>query len=104
MFLGILCQESCSESSDSPPIGIGGGNRGRSIPTGVGVTVYEDWGLGTRRCPAGVGRWLVVSIAKKARAQLVCWPTNYHHLVSQRVRRAAERNGRSRGSGDKGLT
>ena len=99
-----FCQESHSESSDSPPISIGGGNRGQSVPTGVGMTGYEDRGLGTRRCPTGVGRWLVVPITKKAQAQLMCWPTNYRCLVGQRVRRAAERNGRSRGSGDKGLT
>ena len=51
----ISCQESRSKSSDSPPIGIRGGNRGRSVPTGVRMTVYEDRGLGTRRCPTGVG-------------------------------------------------
>ena len=99
-----MCQESRSKSSDSPPIGIRGGNSGQSVPTGVSVTVYKDQGLGMRWCPAGVGRWLVVPIAKKAQAQLMCWPTNYRRLVGQRVRRAAERNGRSRGSGDEGLT
>ena len=56
-----------------------------------------------RQCPAGVGQWLVVPIAKKAQAQLMCWPTNYCCLVGQRVRQAAEKNGQSRGSGDKGI-
>ena len=97
------CQESHSESSNSPLISIGGVNRGQSIPTGVGVTSYEDRRFGTRWCPAGVGQWLVVPIAKKAQAQLMCWPTDYRCLVSQRVRQAAERNRRSRGSGDKGI-
>ena len=46
----------------------------------------------------------LVCISRLQRAQLMCWPTNYHHLVGQRVRQAVERNGRSRGSGDKGLT
>ena len=97
------CQESHSESSNSHPISIGGVDGGQSIPTGVGVTSYEDQRLGTRRCPAGVSRWLVIPIVKKAQAQLMCWPTDYRHLVSQRVRQAAERNGQTRGSGDKGI-
>ena len=82
----LLCQESHSELSNSPLISVGGVNRGRSVPTGVSVTGYEDRGLGTRWCPAGVGRWLVVPITKKAQAQLMCWPTDYRCLVGQRVR------------------
>ena len=67
------------------------------------VTDYKDRRLGMRWCPAEVSQWLVVPIAKKVRAQLMCWPTNYCCLVGQRVRRAAERNGWNRGSRDKGI-
>ena len=33
-----------------------------------------------------VSQWLVVPNAKKVWAQLMCWPTNYCHLVSHKVR------------------
>ena len=47
---------------------------------------YEDQGLCMRWCPAEVSQWLVELNAKKAQAQLMCWPTNYCCLVSHRVR------------------
>ena len=39
-----------------------------------------------RQYSAGVSRWLVIPIAKKVRAQLMCWPTNYHRLLGRGVR------------------
>ena len=35
--------------------------------------------------PEEVGQWLVVLNTKKAQAQLMCWPTDYHRLLSRGV-------------------
>ena len=54
--------------------------------------------------PEEVSQWLVVLNTKKVQAQLMCWPTNYHHLFGQGVRLVHSReNGQDRENGDKGI-
>ena len=57
-----------------------------------------------RRRPEEVSQWLVVPNMKKVQAQLMCWPTDYCHLLGQGVCLVrSQGNGWDRENRDRGI-